>query len=37
MIEFEKHFEPSGDGHLIEKFKKFNALYKFSCELKNEV
>ena len=34
-IQFEKRFEPSGDNNLPEKYKKFNALYEFSCDLKN--
>lgn len=34
-IQFEKRFEPSDDDSLLEKYKKFNALYEFSCELKN--
>lgn len=35
MIEFEKHFEPHTDNDLLEKYRKFNMLYDFSCELKN--
>lgn len=33
LIRFEKCFEPSGDNILEEKYKKFNALYDFSCAL----
>ncbi len=34
LIEFEKIFEPSGDENLKEKYKQFNQLYDFSCNLK---
>ncbi len=33
-IEFEKIFEPSGNEELQEKYKQFNELYEFSCDLK---
>ena len=33
-IEFEKVFNPSGDKGFEEKYKLFNELYKFSCELR---
>lgn len=35
LIEFEKRFEPSGDGNNDKKYEMFNKLYKFSCNLKN--
>ncbi len=34
LIEFEKVFKPAGDGALEEKYKQFNKLYEFSCNLK---
>ncbi len=34
LIEFEKIFEPSVDNVLMEKYKQFNKLYEFSCDLK---
>ena len=34
LIEFEKVFKPSGDDALEEKYKRFNMLYEFSCDLK---
>ncbi len=36
LVEFEKVFEPSSDTVLEEKYRRFNKLYKFSCELKDE-
>ena len=35
LIEFERVFEPEEDKLLEEKYKQFNKLYEFSCELKN--
>ena len=35
VVEFEKSFEPSNDVSLIKKYEQFNALYDFSCELKD--
>lgn len=35
LIEFEKVFEPSQYDALKEKYKQFNKLYEFSCELKD--
>ncbi len=36
LIKFEKRFEPSGDTALSKKYNSFNALYTFSCSLKDE-
>ncbi len=33
MIEFEKVYEPSGDGRLNKKYEQFTKLYEFSCNL----